>query len=168
MPRFEYKVVPAPKKPGKIKGVKGTGNKFAVELSNLMNQFGADGWEYQRTDTLPCEERQGFTGRTTTFQNMLVFRREINVVEEPVAQLEHFPEPQPVAAAEPEVIPTFTPAAREPLPTPEPANTAPENLAPENPQLAVPTFRSAAIAGAPRLTVSSDVPEGKAPPIAAQ
>lgn len=77
MPRYEYKVVPAPTKPGKIKGVKGTDNRFAAELAGLMNRFGADGWEYQRTDTLPCEERQGLTGRVTTFQNMLIFRRNI-------------------------------------------------------------------------------------------
>ncbi|MAQ86460.1 MAG: DUF4177 domain-containing protein [Maritimibacter sp.] len=77
MPRYEYKVVPAPKKAGKVKGVKGTEARFAHELASLMNQYGADGWEYQRTDTLPCEERSGLTGRTTTFQNMLVFRREL-------------------------------------------------------------------------------------------
>jgi hypothetical protein len=77
MPRYEYKVVPAPTKASKIKGVKGTDNRFAAELAGLMNKYGADGWEYQRTDTLPCEERQGLTGRVTTFQNMLIFRRKI-------------------------------------------------------------------------------------------
>ena len=75
MPTYEYKVVPAPTKAGKIKGIKGTDNRFAAELAGLMNKYGADGWEYQRTDTLPCEERQGLTGRVTTFQNMLIFRR---------------------------------------------------------------------------------------------
>ena len=78
MPRFEYKVIPAPVRGEKAKGLKGTQARFAHVLTNLMNDMGRDGWEYQRTDTLPCEERQGLTGKTTTFQNMLVFRRTIS------------------------------------------------------------------------------------------
>lgn len=77
MPKYEYKVVPAPVKGVKAKGLKGTQERFAHALSNLMNDLGADGWEYQRADTLPCEERQGLTGKTKTFQNMLIFRRVI-------------------------------------------------------------------------------------------
>lgn len=79
MPRFEYKVVPAPAKADRAKGVKGTPARFAHALASLMNEMGRDGWEYQRADSLPCEERQGLTGKSTTFQNMLIFRR---VVEE--------------------------------------------------------------------------------------
>ncbi len=98
MPRYEYKVVPAPKKPGKINGVRGTEHKFAAELSTLMNTLGAEGWEYQRTDTLPCEERQGFTGRVTTFQNMLVFRREIKDLSEDARRGAAQVEAEPVLA----------------------------------------------------------------------
>jgi hypothetical protein len=43
-----------------------------------MNDLGAEGWEYQRTDTLPCEERQGLTGKTTQFRHVLIFRRLLN------------------------------------------------------------------------------------------
>jgi hypothetical protein len=75
MLRYEYKVVPAPRKGQRGKGVKGTDGKFAFALQSLMNEQGLQGWEYQRTDTLPCEERVGLTGRTTTYQNLLVFRR---------------------------------------------------------------------------------------------
>ncbi len=75
MAEFEYKVVPAPKQGAKAKGIKGAEAQFANTLETLMNEVAADGWEYQRTDTLPCEERQGLTGRVTVFQNMLVFRR---------------------------------------------------------------------------------------------
>ncbi|SMX33934.1 DUF4177 domain-containing protein [Actibacterium lipolyticum] len=87
MPRFEYKVIPAPVRGEKAKGLKGTQARFAHALTKLMNDMGQDGWEYQRTDTLPCEERQGLTGKTTTFQNMLVFRRTLagENVEAPVA-----------------------------------------------------------------------------------
>ena len=84
MPRYEYKVIPAPKKGLRAKGVRGTELRFANALQELMNEYGAQGWEYQRTDTLPCEERVGLTGKTTGFQNMLVFRR---VVEAAVVEL---------------------------------------------------------------------------------
>lgn len=72
---FEYKVVPAPTRGKKARGVKSAADRFAHALSDVMNELAADGWEYLRTDTLPAEERQGLTGRTTVFQNMLVFRR---------------------------------------------------------------------------------------------
>jgi len=47
-----------------------------------------------RADTLPVEERVGLTGRTTTFQHMLVFRRALAV-----AQAEAAPQPAPAVAA---------------------------------------------------------------------
>lgn len=78
MSQFEYKVVPAPKKGLKAKGLKTAEDRFANALQATMNELGADGWEYQRTDTLPNEERSGLTGRVTTFQNMLVFRRTLD------------------------------------------------------------------------------------------
>lgn len=77
MQRFEYKVIPAPKRGEKARGVKTTEDRFAYALTTLMNQLGAEGWDYVRADALPCEERVGLTGTRTTFQNMLVFRRVI-------------------------------------------------------------------------------------------
>lgn len=84
MTGFEYKVVPAPTRGLKAKGIKGTAARFAHALQAVMNDLGAAGWEYQRTDTLPVEERQGLTGKTTTFQNMLVFRRVLETVAQDV------------------------------------------------------------------------------------
>lgn len=78
MPRFEYKVIPAPKKGNRVKGVRGADLRFASALQDIMNEYGDQGWDYLRTDTLPCEERQGLTGKNTVFQNMLVFRRELS------------------------------------------------------------------------------------------
>jgi hypothetical protein len=77
MQRYEYRAVPAPKKGKKAKGVRGAEARFAHALTDCMNDMAAEGWEYLRTDTLPSEERTGLTGRTTVFQNMLVFRREV-------------------------------------------------------------------------------------------
>ena len=90
MTQFEYRVVPAPKKGRRGKGVKGNDGKFANALELVMNEWAALGWEYQRTDTLPSEERQGLTGRITVFQNMLVFRRvvESEATVAPIALIE--------------------------------------------------------------------------------
>ena len=78
MQRFEFKVIPDPRRGEKARGVKTTEDRFALALTTLMNQLGAEGWDYVRADTLPCEERAGFTGSKTTFQNLLVFRRVID------------------------------------------------------------------------------------------
>ena len=75
MPRFEYKVVPAPAKGLKGKGIKGAEARFSHALQELMNGMAADGWEYQRAETLPSLERVGLTGSTTEWRNVLVFRR---------------------------------------------------------------------------------------------
>jgi len=81
MPNFEYKVVPAPTKGLKGKGIKGVDDKFANALASMMNELGAKGWVYQRSDTLPSEERSGLRGKTTIFHNVLVFRREFATEE---------------------------------------------------------------------------------------
>lgn len=77
MIRYEYKVLPAPSRGQRGKGVKGSDGKFANALETLMNLMGSDGWEYQRADTLPSEERAGIASKTTVFRNVLVFRRPI-------------------------------------------------------------------------------------------
>ena len=89
MQRYEFKVIPAPKRGEKARGVKTTEDRFALALTSLMNQLGAEGWDYVRADALPCEERVGFTGSKTTFQNVLVFRRVIDSLapELPTARL---------------------------------------------------------------------------------
>ncbi len=89
MQRFEFKVIPAPTRGEKARGVKTTEERFALALTTLMNQMGAAGWDYVRADALPCEERVGFTGTKTTFQNVLVFRRVIESLSAdlPVARL---------------------------------------------------------------------------------
>lgn len=75
MPRYEYKVVPAPTRGLKAKGVKGAEAKFAHAIQELMNGLSGYGWEYQRAETLPSVERAGLTGSTTEWRNLLVFRR---------------------------------------------------------------------------------------------
>ena len=122
MPRYEYKVVPAPTKANKIKGLKGTEQRFAAALAELMNEMGRDGWDYQRTDTLPVEERSGLTGKTTTFQNMLIFKRNLDGAAQPEPAAELLPAPKdgtPTLA-----VPTFRSTAASATP-PAPSVPAP-------------------------------------------
>ena len=117
MQRYEYKVIPAPKRGEKLRGVKTTEDRFAQTLTQLMNSLGAEGWEYLRADTLPCDERAGLTGTKTTYQNMLVFRRTLaeNVVAEAPPAFSTLR-----ATPEPEVPPLKLGAAHVP-PGPSPA-----------------------------------------------
>lgn len=75
MQRYEYRVMPAPRKGEKGRGLKSVEERFAFAMANLMNKMGVDGWEYQRADALPVDERVGLTGSKTTYQSLLVFRR---------------------------------------------------------------------------------------------
>lgn len=83
---YEYKVVPAPTKGKKAKGVRSPEARFALAVETLINDLTGDGWEYLRADTLPSVERSGLTGSTTEFRNLLVFRRRKSLA--PIADLE--------------------------------------------------------------------------------
>ncbi|NGM45608.1 DUF4177 domain-containing protein [Rhodobacter sp. SGA-6-6] len=106
MQRYEYKVVPAPRRGEKARGVKTTEERFALALTGLMNRMGAEGWDYVRADALPCDERVGLTGSKTTFQNMLVFRRALEAGTS--LTLADVPVAAPLLAA-PEVEPPLPP-----------------------------------------------------------
>jgi hypothetical protein len=81
MQTYEYRVVPAPKRSKRIKGVKGAAGRFAAVLMETMNEQAAEGWEYLRSDSLPVEEKPGLLkSRVETYQTVLVFRREIRTV----------------------------------------------------------------------------------------
>ena len=73
MSTYQYRVVPAPTKGLKAKGIKGPEARFSNTIEDLMNEMGAQGWEYQRAETLPSVERSGLTGSTTEWRNVLVF-----------------------------------------------------------------------------------------------
>ncbi len=72
---YEYKVVPAPTKGQKARGVKGVDGRFANALETKMNELASDGWEFLRSETLPNEERSGLTSTATKFRSVMVFRR---------------------------------------------------------------------------------------------
>ena len=101
---YEYKVVPAPVRGIKAKGLKTPEDRFANALETAINELAADGWEYLRADTLPSEQREGIMGKTTVFQNLLVFRREKKAVmaTAPASAEPQITAPAPKAAAETE------------------------------------------------------------------
>ena len=53
MTRYEYKVVPAPGKAAKVKGVKSPEGRFAHSIEAVLNEMAADGWEFQRAELDP-------------------------------------------------------------------------------------------------------------------
>lgn len=119
---YEYKVVPAPRR-GQRKGDnKGTAGRFANAMAGIMNEQAADGWEYLRAESLPAEEGGMMRKKVEVFQNVLVFRKPVEIdmtgyeldeeaedsamaeEPEPVPELEPAPaaEPQPEALPEPD------------------------------------------------------------------
>jgi hypothetical protein len=75
MPLYEYKVVPAPNKGQKAKGVKTAPARFALAIESALNTLAAEGWEYLRAETLPSEERSGLTSTQVNDRALLIFRR---------------------------------------------------------------------------------------------
>jgi hypothetical protein len=99
MTRYEYKVVPAPAKGIKAKPAKTPEARFALGIETELNRLAAAGWEFQRAELLPCEERSGLTGTARHWRNLLVFRR---ALAEPVAGVPQAdPAPAPAPEAEP-------------------------------------------------------------------
>ena len=108
---FEYKVVPAPAKGIKAKGVKGAEARFAHAVETVINDLAAEGWEYQRTDVLPSEERQGLTRSVTNWRNLMIFRRAIDAdAPEEVTSAEILPpRVEPVLTATPAIVSSAVP-----------------------------------------------------------
>ncbi|MEP4248486.1 DUF4177 domain-containing protein [Tateyamaria sp.] len=124
MSGWEYKVVPAPKKGIKGPGIKGAENRFANALEALMNQMGAEGWEYQRAETLPSVERAGLTGSNTEWRNLLVFRRAlVDAIDDFEPEL--LPPPVTISPVPMASLAVDTPQAD----TPEPVDAAPSATA---------------------------------------
>ena len=110
MQNYEYRVIAAPARGVKAKGIKSNEARFAHALEELMNRMAEDGWEYQRAETLPSIERSGLTSTTTTWRNVLVFRKPSDAVD----TAETVEPPLALVAPEPEVEakPVFAPAPR--------------------------------------------------------
>lgn len=114
MQRHEYKVIPAPRRGTKSREAKTTEDRFALTLSVLMNDLGREGWEYVRAETLPCEERVGFTKTRVVEQTMLIFRRPLAGSTAVAATLVESPAAPRVLAPSETVAPRLGPAVEPP------------------------------------------------------
>ena len=77
MTHYEYKVVPAPRRAKRVRGVKGAEELFALTLTDAINEVARQGWEYVRAEHLSAEAPGGwFRGGTSGEQAVLVFRRD--------------------------------------------------------------------------------------------
>jgi hypothetical protein len=125
MQAFEYKVVPAPHKGTKAKGVKTAESRFANSIEITLNELAAEGWEYLRAELLPSDERTGLTGSTTNWRNVLIFRRALPQEQElspaEAAELEERPtmtlDPTPLPVHAPEPVPLTATAGDPEAPT---------------------------------------------------
>lgn len=131
MQHYEYKVVPAPARGDKERGLKTGVDRFALTLSRVMNDMAAKGWEYLRAETLPAEERAGLTGKSTVYHNLLVFRR---VMASDPAQGIKRPESESESAANDEAAPS------------EPSR---KTLSVDTPQGRAPSLRASRASGEP-------------------
>ena len=82
---WEYKVVPAPVKGVKEKGVKTPEARFALCIEHLLNEMAADDWQFHRAETLPSEERAGLTSTQTVWRHVMIFRRALDVAGDETA-----------------------------------------------------------------------------------
>jgi hypothetical protein len=76
MTHYDYKVIPAPKKVKRVKGVHSADELFAVTLTDTINEVARQGWEYLRAERLPAEAPRGWLRAAVAGeQAVLVFRR---------------------------------------------------------------------------------------------
>jgi hypothetical protein len=76
MSAYEYRVIPAPRKGEKARGIKTPEARMAQAMESRLNAFGQDGWEYVRSDVVPMEERAGLTSKNVSYHTVLIFRRD--------------------------------------------------------------------------------------------
>jgi len=132
MPSFEYKVVPAPSKGVKQRGLKRPEDRFALALSQVMNGLGAEGWEYIRADILPAQERSGLASKQTVYHTLLVFRR-------PLADPDSTALPDEAEPPAPLALDSPAPEPEPPAPAADgdvPSDAAPEPQEDDRPPLA--------------------------------
>lgn len=159
MSEYEYRVVPAPARGVKAKGVRSAEARFSLALEQLMNEMGGEGWEYQRAETLPSIERSGLTSSTTEWRNVLVFRRAKPKAEAPMRTVKLLAEkekPTPRVAPPAESPPAKVPDA---LDAPFTPRTAKDRAEPPVSTPQTPDEDASGSAGASRMLRDNGVEE---------
>lgn len=156
MDHFEYTVMPAPDRGSRNKSARTPTERYALALSEAINEMAVEGWEYVRAETLPSDERSGIASRQTLWHHLLIFRRPLAVEVEVLAQ-PRAAEPQPVKPA-PSVATPATAVIETPEPEPEMPEAVPEKSSPKvEPALKGPSLRKPAapapapVSATPRL-----------------
>ncbi|MHA1127696.1 MAG: DUF4177 domain-containing protein [Alphaproteobacteria bacterium] len=105
MSKFEYKVITAPRKAERIKGVRNGDDRFAHTITNTINTLAEEGWEYLRAESLPVDEKTSMMGKVVEkYLSLLVFHRE-KAVEQETPQEVHVEAPK---VADPSMLQTLT------------------------------------------------------------
>ena len=90
---YEYKCVGAPEKGKRKRGAKTRSDRVANAMEITIQAEAVDGWEYLRTDLVPCEERSGLFGRShEVHRAVMVFRRALAREAIPMRSQEPMPE----------------------------------------------------------------------------
>jgi hypothetical protein len=109
MSHYDYKVVPAPKRAKKVKGVRAAEELFALTLTDAINEVARQGWEYVRAEHLPAEASRGwFRPALSEEQTVLVFRRHRDALGPRLATVRADAQPEPLVPepAAPGIEPT--------------------------------------------------------------
>lgn len=75
MSMIEYKVIPAPVRRRKMKGLSGKEDAFSATLSTVFNELAVDGWEFVQAEVLPEETGGWLRRRRIEYRHLLIFRR---------------------------------------------------------------------------------------------
>ncbi|MEM9320031.1 MAG: hypothetical protein AAGA70_13655 [Pseudomonadota bacterium] len=119
MSRYEFKVIPAPRKNRKLTDLTKNQDKFCATITDILTDMGLDGWEFVGAETLPYYQRR--FGLFTRYQEKtcLVFRREIERLIEPQRLARPSAEVMAITAepehrtARPEMVAQFRSGARQ-------------------------------------------------------
>lgn len=117
MPYYDYKVVPAPRRMKKVRGVKTSDELFALTLAEAINEHARQGWEYVRAENLSAEEPAGWFRRgKTDIHAVLIFRQPRETLGPRIAATEEATEAHATPAGRPE--PTIEPEGERQRPEP--------------------------------------------------
>jgi hypothetical protein len=102
MTHYDYKVVPAPRRARKIKGVRSSEDLFALTLTEAINEVARQGWEYLRAEHMPAVASRGWLRSAVAEElTLLVFRRPRETLGPRLAAVE----PDPAEAEGPRLAP---------------------------------------------------------------
>ena len=120
---FEYKCVAAPERAKRKKGARSRTERVALAMEEIIAAEAVDGWEYQRTDLIPIEEKSGLFSRAQEVHRaILVFRRALSAPQ--AEPYRHAPAPStvvPAHEADAEEEPIRLAADRDQRPQPGPS-----------------------------------------------